>query len=95
MTIAEIKNITIQILQQYPVSKAALFGSYARGDTNQHSDIDILIELKENISLLTFIEIKLKLEDTLHKKVDLVEYKSLKPLISKQILAEQSLLLFA
>jgi len=89
VNLAEIKRNTIEILNQYPVSKAAIFGSFARGDFNSRSDIDILVELNETISLFTFIKIKQQLEDKLLRKVDLVEYKSLKPAISEQILKEQ------
>ena len=53
------------------------------------SDIDILIELDDDLSLLDFVRIKHKIEDTLNRKVDLVEYSTLKPLLKDQILKEQ------
>ena len=41
------------------------------------------------MSLLDFIELKLKLEDVLRKKIDLVEYSAIKPLIKNKILKEE------
>ena len=49
--------------------KAGIFGSYARGDQKEDSDIDILVEINDkNMSLLDFIELKLRLENILGKK---------------------------
>jgi predicted nucleotidyltransferase len=59
----------------YPIEKAWIFGSYARGEETRKSDVDILVRFDENarISLFDYIRIMHGLEDTLHKKVDLVE----------------------
>ncbi len=83
-----IKDI-IPILKKYRVKRAGLFGSYARNSNVRSSDIDLLVELQENLSLLDFISIKLALEDKLQLKVDLVEYSSLKRALKKQILEEE------
>lgn len=83
-----IKDI-IPILKKYRVKKAGLFGSYAKNANVRSSDIDLLVELQENISLLDFISIKLALEDKLQHKVDLVEYSTLKQALKKQILEEE------
>ena len=58
----------------YPVEKAWIFGSYARGEETRKSDVDIMVKFDENagVSLFDFIRIMHKLEDLLHKKVDLV-----------------------
>ena len=59
----------------YPIEKAWLFGSYARGEETDSSDIDVLVKFDENaeISLFDYIGIKLELEENLQKNVDLVE----------------------
>jgi predicted nucleotidyltransferase len=59
----------------YPVEKAWVFGSYARNEQTRASDVDILVRFDENaeISLFDHIRIKHKLQDLLHKKIDLVE----------------------
>ena len=59
----------------YPVEKAWIFGSYARGEETRKSDIDVMVRFDKNarISLLDYVGIKLDLEEKMHKKVDLVE----------------------
>lgn len=87
--IEEIKQKIIPILQRYGVMRAGLFGSYARGEMREDSDIDILVEIKSNISLLDFVGIKLEIEEELGRKIDLVEYSTIKPLLKERILNEQ------
>ena len=89
MTIETLKQLIIPILQNHNVSRAGLFGSYVKNTQMDESDIDILIQLSENISLLEFVRIKLDLEDKLNKKVDLVEYQAIKPRLKDRILAEE------
>ncbi len=86
MTVEAIKNIVTPILLRNKVKKAALFGSMARQNYSEESDVDILVELDDSYSLLDFIGIKLELEEALHKKVDLVEYEAIKPALRKYIL---------
>ncbi len=66
-----------------PVLKAFLFGSFSRDEAVNDSDIDILVELDYSTHIgLGFINMKLDLEEKLHKKVDLVSSNA----ISKHIL---------
>ena len=87
--VEEIKQKILPILEKYNIKRAGLFGSYVRGDMREDSDIDILVEIEEDISLLDFVGIKLEIEETLGKKVDLVEYNTIKPLIREKIIKEQ------
>ena len=83
----KIKKKIIPVLKRYGIKKAGLFGSYASGDYDENSDIDLLVEIKKkNFSLLDFIDVKLNIEDETGKSVDLVEYKTIKPLIREIIL---------
>lgn len=91
--ISKIEQKILPILQEYEVTKAGLFGSCSRGEMEEDSDIDILVEIKKDISLLGFIELKQKIEEALDKKVDLVEYSTLKPLLKDRILKEQTMLI--
>lgn len=93
MDIKEIKQKVLPILQRYGAKRAGLFGSYVRGDAREDSDIDILVEIEGNISLLDFVGIKLEIEDVLGSGVDLVEYNTIKPLLRDRILKEQVLIL--
>ena len=91
--IEEIKRKILPILQRYGVKRIGLFGSCVRGEMREDSDIDILVEIEKDISLLDFIGIKLEVEETLGRKVDLVEYCTIKPLLRESILKEQVVVL--
>lgn len=87
--IEEVKRKILPILQRYGVKRVGLFGSCVRGEMREDSDIDILVEIEKDISLLDFVGIKLEVEDALGKKIDLVEYSTIKPLLKERILSEQ------
>ena len=88
-SIEEIKPRIVKILKKNDVAKAGIFGSYARGEAKKKSDLDILVEIKKDISLLDFVRIKHELEDELETRVDLVEYHIIKPQLRDQILGEE------
>lgn len=88
--IEKIKSKIIKILKDNKVTKAGVFGSYSRGEQRKNSDIDIVVNIDDkNMSLIGFIGLNLALEKILRKKVDLVEYSALKPLIKDRILEEE------
>ncbi len=84
-----IKKKIIPILKRQGVLKAAVFGSFARGEERKNSDMDILVKLKKNKTLLDLIGLQLELEGRLGRKVDVVEYGALHPLIKDSVLKEQ------
>lgn len=86
MDAVDIQKKIIPVLKKHHIKKAGLFGSYARNEATPASDIDILVELDSTIGLLDFIGIKQELEDLLLIKVDLVEYRAVKPSLRKYIL---------
>lgn len=85
--ILEIKQKAVPILKEAGATKSALFGSVIRSENRDDSDIDLLVELPKNKSLLDFIGIKIELEEALNKKVDLVEYSAIKPNLKSFILS--------
>ena len=91
MKLREIKKEIQPILNGHDVKKAEFFGSLARGNATQDSDIDILIEFnnKKNKTLLDLASLKNDLETKLAKEVDVVTYDSLNPLLEEQILKEK------
>ncbi len=83
------RKVISDYFQNKPVLKAYLFGSYVRGEANEQSDVDILIELDYSQSIgLAFVEMQLDLQDMLSRKVDLVSERGLskfvKPFIEKE-----------
>lgn len=81
------------ILKKYGVKKASLFGSVVRENQTESSDIDLLVELPETASLLELANLKLDLEDILKRKVDVLTFDSLHPLLKDRILDEQQAVL--
>lgn len=80
---------TVQILEilrgkkkdlekKYPISELALFGSFARGDYDINSDIDILVDFSDRIDGFDFIRLAHELEDTFNHKIDLVSRNAIK-----------------
>lgn len=91
--INEIKKKAIPILKRNGVVKAGIFGSYAKGKARKTSDVDILIKFKGDKSLLDLVGLKIELEDRLRKKVDILTYNSINPLLKEKILKEEERIL--
>ena len=78
-----------------PVLKAYLFGSYVRGEENENSDVDLLVELDYTQPIgLEFIQMQIDLQNLLSKKVDLVSARGLSEYI-KPILDKEKKLIYA
>lgn len=77
----------LQTIRDYfatqPVQRAWLFGSYARGEEREDSDVDILVDFDESVSLLGHVRIMYGLEDEIGKRVDLVADGTLLPFAAK------------
>jgi predicted nucleotidyltransferase len=76
-------------LKRFGVKRASLFGSLARGEDREDSDIDILVEFEAGKSLLDLAGLKIELEELLSRRVDLLTFNSLHPLLKDKILKEQ------
>ena len=72
MTQQEIKNIILDHLKGYQPVNVGIFGSYARGESTEKSDIDILVKFKVAPSLITLIKLENELTDLLGIRVDLI-----------------------
>lgn len=78
----------IPILKRNGVARAGIFGSFARGEGKKNSDLDLLIQFKGKKSLFDFIGLGQELEQAIHRKVDLVTYKYIHPLLKERILKD-------
>ncbi len=92
MTIELIKKKILPILKSQRVLKAAIFGSAAKGGMTKNSDIDILVKLGTNKSLLDLVGLKLDLENKLGRKVDVLSYGGISPFLKEIILKEQKVI---
>ena len=69
--------------KEFHVSKLGIFGSYARNEADEKSDVDIVVDMPSDFE--KFFDLKYYLENLLHRRVDLVKEKNLRLFIKKQI----------
>lgn len=89
---ASLRDLTAQvspILRRYGVVSAAVFGSLARGEAGPESDVDLLVELSDDATLLTLSGLQIELTRELGREVDVVTPRGLKKMIRPQVMAEQ------
>ncbi|MBQ7181133.1 MAG: nucleotidyltransferase family protein [Bacteroidaceae bacterium] len=81
MSTKTLKHIIADYFETQPVLKAWLFGSYARGEETENSDVDILVQFDHStqIGLFAYARMHRELEECLGCKVDLVEEGTLRP----------------
>lgn len=85
MSIEKLKETLAPVARASGVVRSALFGSFARGEANKESDVDVLVEMPAGKSLFDLVDLKLKMEDATGRSVDLVTYGSLHPLLRENI----------
>ena len=69
-TIEEIKNILKQLLEDRPVYRVILFGSYAKREATKKSDIDIIIDTKATLKGFKLMALLCEIENAFQKKID-------------------------
>jgi len=72
----------------YRISDLRIFGSYARGEQTESSDVDFLVDYETAPSLLKLVDLRDHLSELLEMKVDIVTRNGLKPRIRERVLAE-------
>lgn len=84
-----LKNHEKMIRQKYGVKRIGIFGSFARGEEKDGSDIDVLVDFNEGAKTFDhFMDLKFFLEDLFGRKVDLVTITALRPQLKEVILRE-------
>lgn len=86
--VMDISRLRPFLSSKYSVSDIYIFGSYAKEEQTNSSDLDLLVDFYKTPDLLTFIELEDFLSTKLHHKVDLVPKRKLKSQIKDQILSE-------
>lgn len=86
---AEDRNKIIEIAQKFGATAVSLFGSYAKGNAKQGSDIDILVEFEPGRSLFDLVRMERELSEKLGLEVDVVTPNSLHPRIRARIMEEK------
>lgn len=72
MTLNDIKAAVLEVVNDYPISRVALFGSQANGTATEKSDVDLIIEFYNPVTLITLSKITQRLEELMHTKVDVI-----------------------
>ncbi|HEY8999705.1 MAG TPA: nucleotidyltransferase family protein [Mucilaginibacter sp.] len=80
------QQLILPVLKRYLIKRAAIFGSFAKGNTTANSDIDLLIEPENNFTLFKMLQLEQEISQLINRKVDLVEYSALKPSIKNEVL---------
>jgi len=88
LSLQTIRAVVLPIARAYGARNVRIFGSYARGQQRKASDVDLLVDLPDGMSLLDLSGLKLDLEEALQRKVDVVPARSIKPALRSRILAE-------
>lgn len=89
MEIKDIKKKIEPTLRKNNVKKLSIFGSVARGDDKKGSDIDLLVKFKGERSLIDLIALRIDLEGQLNRRVDLITYDSVSPLLRESIFRDE------
>lgn len=77
------------IKKKYGVKKIGVFGSFARGEGKEDSDVDILVDFKNGCKTFdNYMELKFFLEDLFSRSIDLVTMEALRPQLKDDILQE-------
>lgn len=88
-TISTLKKHVKFIRQKFGVKRIGIFGSFARGEEREDSDLDVLVVFEEGQKTFdNYMDLKFYLEDLLDREVDLVTEKSLKPQLKDIIMKD-------
>ena len=83
-----LKNLKGEVAREYFVKTIGVFGSVARSEETEQSDLDLLVEFSKPVGFVTFMRLENFLSERLGERVDLVTADSLKPMIRQDVLAE-------
>lgn len=77
-----------ELSDKYKIKKIGIFGSVARGDDHEGSDVDVLVEFSEPVSFFHYLALENFLRSLLRETVEVVTVRALKPAIREQVLNE-------
>lgn len=80
------------ILISENVLKTAIFGSFARGDYNKNSDLDLLVKFNKNATLLDLARLQRLISKSINRQVDIITYNGIYPPLKKYILGQEKVI---
>jgi len=87
-TLQQMKEPILHIANMHGVTNVRIFGSFARGDERKKSDVDLLVDIPEGMTLFGIAGFTVDLEEALHRNVDVVPSDSIKPALRDNILTD-------
>ena len=90
--LAELRALQPELKKRYPIREMGVFGSYVRGEQREDSDLDVLVDLGDGMTLIDLAGLQLEIGEALGLKVDLAMKDGLKTRIEKRVLAEAVML---
>ncbi len=85
-------NKLIELCRQNHIVRAGVFGSVARGEADEHSDIDLVVEFSRPVSLLRVVALERELSSALGRKVDLLTEAAISPYLRERIRREMRII---
>ncbi|MDP3646394.1 MAG: nucleotidyltransferase domain-containing protein [bacterium] len=88
MQVAEIQKKIEPILRSYGVKRAGIFGSHARGDARDDSDVDLLVQLGKPMGMIAYMRFVEEIERALQRSTDIVTERSLNKFMRPHVEAD-------
>jgi uncharacterized protein len=88
VVLARLQAALSELKQRYPIRSLGLFGSFARGDAGELSDLDILVEFERPVALSRFLALEAELKALTGHDVDLISRQALKPHIERNVMRD-------
>ena len=85
---AELRLLMPTLKKRFKIETIDIFGSYARNEQSEESDVDILVTYSQMVSFFTVYDLKTYLQRKLRVKVDIISKKFLNPYLKNQVLQE-------
>mgnify|MGYP001567586048 CR=1 FL=1 len=80
-----VRDSVTPILKNFDIRYAGLFGSVARGESREQSDVDLLIDIGHPMGMVSYMKFINELESVLHTSVDVVSLNSIQPALKREI----------
>jgi uncharacterized protein len=82
----QFRQLILPVLKRYSIKRAAIFGSVAKNEMTENSDVDLLIEPEKDFTIFTMLKLEEEISALINRKVDLVEFSALKSTIKTEVL---------
>ncbi len=92
MTVQTLKKQIVPTLKRGGAVKIAIFGSFASGKEKKTSDVDVLVKFSKDVGLFALSGMKIKLENKVGRKVDLLTYEGINPRLRNIIIKGQKVI---